>query len=98
MKSQPVLLKALNVVSGLLLAGSLAMVFLYAPLEAVMNHVQKIFYFHISTAWVGMLGFIVAAIAFSPFPSRHGPRRRWTPPCLRFSRCSAATFSACHSA
>jgi len=63
MKSQPVLLKALNVVSGLLLAGSLAMVFLYAPLEAVMNHVQKIFYFHIANAWVGMLGFIVAAIA-----------------------------------
>jgi heme exporter protein C len=39
------------------------MVFLYAPLEATMNYVQKIFYFHISNAWVGMLGFIVAAIA-----------------------------------
>ena len=28
-----------------------------------MNYVQKVFYFHISNAWVGMLGFIVAAIA-----------------------------------
>jgi heme exporter protein C len=28
-----------------------------------MNHVQKIFYFHISTAWVGMLGFAAAAVA-----------------------------------
>ncbi len=28
-----------------------------------MNYVQKIFYFHISNAWVGMLGFIVAAVA-----------------------------------
>jgi heme exporter protein C len=32
-------------------------------LEATMNYVQKIFYFHIANAWVGMLGFIVAAIA-----------------------------------
>jgi heme exporter protein C len=63
MKAQPLVLKIMNVASGLLLAGSLAMVFLYAPLEAVMNHVQKIFYFHISNAWVGMLGFIVAAFA-----------------------------------
>jgi heme exporter protein C len=28
-----------------------------------MNYVQKVFYFHISNAWVGMLGFIVAAVA-----------------------------------
>jgi len=28
-----------------------------------MNYVQKIFYFHIATAWVGMLGFLVAAVA-----------------------------------
>ncbi len=39
------------------------MVFFYAPLEALMNYVQKVFYFHISNAWVGMLGFIVAAVA-----------------------------------
>ncbi len=34
----------------------------YAPLEKSMGHVQKVFYFHVSTAWVGMLGFLVAAI------------------------------------
>jgi heme exporter protein C len=39
------------------------MVFLFAPIEAVMGYVQKIFYFHISNAWVGMLGFLVAAIS-----------------------------------
>ncbi len=39
------------------------MVFLYAPLEVTMNYVQKIFYFHIANAWVGMLGFIAAAVA-----------------------------------
>ena len=63
MKSQPKLLSFLTILSTLLFLGALAMVFLYAPLEAVMNYVQKIFYFHISTAWVGMLGFVVAAVA-----------------------------------
>ncbi|HEX7542446.1 MAG TPA: cytochrome c biogenesis protein CcsA [Anaerolineales bacterium] len=63
MKPQPMALKVLNVVSVLLFLAALGMVFLYAPLEATMNYVQKIFYFHIATAWVGMLGFIAAAVA-----------------------------------
>jgi heme exporter protein C len=63
MKVQPKALTFLTVLSIILFFGALAMVFLYAPLEAVMNYVQKIFYFHISNAWVGMLGFIVAATA-----------------------------------
>ncbi|MBN2385857.1 MAG: cytochrome c biogenesis protein CcsA [Anaerolineales bacterium] len=63
MKPQPKALTFLTLLSALFLAGALAMVFLYAPLEAVMNYVQKIFYFHVATAWVGMLGFIVAAVA-----------------------------------
>jgi heme exporter protein C len=63
MKSQPKGLTILTVISVLLFIGALGMVFIYAPLEAIMNYVQKIFYFHISTAWVGMLGFISAAVA-----------------------------------
>jgi len=63
MKPQPKTLTFLTVLSVTLFIGALAMVFLYAPLEAVMNYVQKIFYFHIANAWVGMLGFIVAATA-----------------------------------
>ncbi len=47
---------------GLMLVAT-AMVFMYAPLEAVMGNVQRVFYFHVSTAWVGMVGFGVAAIA-----------------------------------
>lgn len=57
------LLNLLTILSFLLFIGALLMVFLYAPLELVMNYVQKIFYFHIANAWVGMLGFIVAAVA-----------------------------------
>jgi len=63
MKPQPGSLKVLNLVSALLFLGALGMVFLYAPLEETMNYVQKIFYFHIANAWVGMLGFLVAAVA-----------------------------------
>jgi heme exporter protein C len=37
--------------------------FLYAPEEAVMGQVQRVFYFHVSAGWVGMLGFLVAAIS-----------------------------------
>ena len=63
MKLQPKILKVLNFVSVLLFLTSLGMVFLYSPLEATMNYVQKIFYFHIANAWVGMLGFLAAAVA-----------------------------------
>ena len=63
MRPQSLVLKLLSYVSAALFLASLGMVFFYAPLEATMNYVQKIFYFHIATAWVGMLGFIVAAVA-----------------------------------
>jgi heme exporter protein C len=62
MAKQPRGLTILNYISlGLLLVAT-AMVFLYAPEEEVMGQVQRIFYFHVSSAWVGMLGFIVAAV------------------------------------
>jgi heme exporter protein C len=41
---------------------AVAMVFFYSPTEAVMGNVQKVFYFHVATAWVGMLGFMVAMV------------------------------------
>jgi heme exporter protein C len=63
MKPQPTALKVLTLVSAVLFLGALGMVFLYAPLEETMNYVQKIFYFHVANAWVGMLGFLVAAVA-----------------------------------
>ena len=63
MKLQPKVLTFLTILCAVLFLGALAMVFLYAPLEAVMNYVQKIFYFHIANAWVGMLGFMVAAVS-----------------------------------
>jgi heme exporter protein C len=63
MESKPRLLILLDYVTLLLLIAATSMVFFYAPMEAVMGQVQRVFYFHVSAGWVGMLGFLVAAIA-----------------------------------
>ena len=56
-------LQILNVVTALLLLAATAMVFLYAPREATMGEVQRIFYFHVPAAWVSMLAFGVTFVA-----------------------------------
>jgi len=71
MKPQPNALKVLNFISILLFLVALGLVFLYAPLEVTMNYVQKIFYFHIANAWVGMLGFLAAAVAGVVYLVKH---------------------------
>lgn len=63
MESKPRLLTLLDVIAVILLVIATGMVFFYAPMEAVMGQVQRVFYFHVSAGWVGMLGFLVAAIA-----------------------------------
>jgi len=63
MEPKPRLLAILDVVTILLFITAVAAVFFYAPLEAIMGQVQRVFYFHVANAWVGMLGFMVAAIA-----------------------------------
>jgi heme exporter protein C len=63
MKSTPTALKILDALSILLLAVALVLVFRYTPMERTMGLVQKVFYFHVSANWVGMLGFLVAAVA-----------------------------------
>ncbi|GAB4542743.1 MAG: cytochrome c biogenesis protein [Anaerolineales bacterium] len=63
MTQRPLALQILDYVSVLVLAISTYLALIYAPTEAVMGNVQRVFYFHIGTAWVGLLGFIIAAIA-----------------------------------
>ena len=51
---------------GLTLIGitlSLYMVFIYAPTEREMGHVQRIFYFHMGSVWVATLAFLLVFIA-----------------------------------
>jgi heme exporter protein C len=63
MTKKPVYLTVLDVLSGVLFLAALGLVFLYSPVEITMGLVQKVFYFHVATAWVGMLGFMVSAAA-----------------------------------
>ncbi|MGC9467517.1 MAG: cytochrome c biogenesis protein [Anaerolineae bacterium] len=54
---------------------ALAMVFLYAPREATMGDVQRIFYFHVASAWVGFFGFFVTFVGSVLYLARS--ERRW---------------------
>jgi heme exporter protein C len=54
------------VLGGLSLIGmmvSIWMIFLYAPTDAIEGQPQRIFYFHVPVAWIGMLAFGVVAFA-----------------------------------
>jgi heme exporter protein C len=61
MQPKPAALKILDIVSVLLFAAAAYLALVYAPEEAVMGNVQRVFYFHVATAWVGLLGFVAAA-------------------------------------
>ncbi len=63
MLEKPRLLTALDILSGLMILFAAGLVFFYAPVEQLMGQVQKVFYFHVATAWVGMLGFMAAGVA-----------------------------------
>jgi heme exporter protein C len=63
METKPRILTILDTITAILFVISIIMVLFYAPTEAVMGDVQKVFYYHVATAWVGMLGFIVAMVA-----------------------------------
>jgi heme exporter protein C len=63
LSERPRLLSILTVITLLMLAVAIYMVFVYAPVEAVMGLVQKVFYFHVANAWGGMLSFMAAALA-----------------------------------
>ena len=67
-----VVLAVLSVVAFL---GALWMVFGYAPREATMGDVQRIFYFHVASAWVGFFGFFVTFVASIVYLVRE--ERRW---------------------
>jgi heme exporter protein C len=75
MEPKPRLLSILDAVTAGIFVIATAMVFFYAPTEAVMGNVQRVFYFHVAAGWVGMLSFFVAAVAGIAY-LRSG-RRQW---------------------
>lgn len=75
MEPTPKGLRILSWVTAGLFAVALYMVFLYAPQEAVMGDVQRVFYFHVAAGWVGALAFLVTAIAGGLYLARGD--RKW---------------------
>jgi len=62
MQPKPILLKILDVIAIIVLAVATYLAMIFAPTELVMGNVQRVFYFHIGTAWTALLGFILAAV------------------------------------
>lgn len=56
-------INVLNVLSAAAIITAQGLVFLYAPTEATMGHVQRIFYFHVSSAWVGLFAFFITFLS-----------------------------------
>ncbi|NLE84515.1 MAG: cytochrome c biogenesis protein CcsA [Chloroflexi bacterium] len=52
----------LAVLAAVFILIAFGLVLFYAPVEQNMGMVQKVFYFHVAAAWLGMLGFVVAAV------------------------------------
>lgn len=63
MSKTPKSLKILSWLALLMFLAAVCLVFFYAPTEAIMGPVQRVFYFHVASTWVGMLGFLVSAAA-----------------------------------
>lgn len=63
MQAKPKSLKILDIAAILMLVAASWMVFGYAPMEATMGNVQRVFYFHVSAGWVGMISFMLALVA-----------------------------------
>ena len=74
MQPMPKNLKILTWITLALFLMALYLALFYAPREARMGDVQRVFYFHISNAWVGMLAFLVAAVAGGFYLARRDAR------------------------
>lgn len=67
MQKKPISLSIFDALVIILVPAALVLILFFTPVEAVMGPVQKVFYFHLSAAWAGMLSFILAAAAGSGY-------------------------------
>lgn len=65
----------LNWIAGILVVICLAVIFFYAPTEVTMGNVQRIFYFHVGSAWVAAVAFFIALL--SGIAYLRNPNRTW---------------------
>ncbi len=67
--------RILNWAAGIALLISLLMNFFYAPTERLMGNVQRIFYFHVGSAWVGAVALFIALVYGIVYLRK--PARKW---------------------
>jgi heme exporter protein C len=68
------------ILGGLSCIGMLAsiwLIFFYTPVDALQGVTQRIFYFHVPTAWVGMLAFVVMTVVSIIYLIRPDERLDW---------------------
>ncbi len=73
----PVISMILGALSLIGMMVSIWMIFLYAPTDAIQGEPQRIFYFHVPMAWLGMLGFVIVAIAGIGYLVKKNERWDW---------------------
>ncbi|HXF84339.1 MAG TPA: cytochrome c biogenesis protein CcsA [Anaerolineales bacterium] len=61
MQAKPLTLKIFDLASVIVVGIATYLALVFAPTELVMGDVQRIFYFHIGTAWTALLGFLLAS-------------------------------------
>lgn len=68
-------IRPMNWIAIIAFFANVATIFFYAPIERTMGNVQRIFYFHVGTAWVGAVAFFVALICGILYLRR--PHQQW---------------------
>ncbi len=77
MPKKPLILTVLDILTILLVPATLVLILVYTPVEVNMGPVQKVFYFHVASAWGGMLSFVVAAVAGALYLIRRELKWDW---------------------
>ena len=75
MERTPKALIVLTWLTSAVFVVALYLVLIWAPQEAIMGDVQRVFYFHVAAGWVGALAFLVTAIAGGIYLARG--EQRW---------------------
>ncbi|MCX8084237.1 MAG: cytochrome c biogenesis protein CcsA [Calditerrivibrio sp.] len=56
------IVKSIDVLAVVSIIVALYFAFIYAPMEAIMGVIQRIFYFHVSSAWIAFFAFFVTFV------------------------------------
>ena len=55
-------IRVMNITAIVAMVIAIGSIFLFAPVEVTMGNVQRLFYFHVGSAWVGAMVFGVALV------------------------------------